>query len=222
MDGNGRWAKQKGLSRVRGHQSGAKVVNEIVREAAKIGIKQLTLYAFSQENWKRPKYEIGFLMRLLNKYIRKEEKEIMDNNIRFTTIGRIEEFPKKTQELIKEITAKSSTNTGMKLCLALNYGARAELVDAAKKIAQEVKEGKIKPEDITNETLQQHLYDPQMPDPDLLIRTSGEYRLSNFLLYQIAYTEFYITPVLWPDFTVKHFHEAIEEYNRRERRFGGI
>ena len=218
MDGNGRWAKGRGFSRVKGHEKGAQVVNEIVREAAKIGIKWLTLYAFSSENWKRPKYEISFLMRLLDKYLIREEPEIMGNNIRFATIGRIKDFPKKTQELIKQLKDRSSSNTGLTLCLALNYGARSEIVDAVKKICA----NGIDLKTINEETVKRYFYDPQMPDPDLLIRTGGEYRLSNFLLYQMAYTEFYITPTYWPDFTIGHFHKAIGEFDQRERRFGGI
>ncbi|MEW6027516.1 MAG: isoprenyl transferase [Planctomycetota bacterium] len=218
MDGNGRWAKERGLSRVKGHEKGAQVVNEIVREAAKTGVRRLTLYAFSSENWKRPRYEINFLMRLLNRYLIREEPEIMSNNIRFTTIGRTTDFPKKTLDLIKEITAKSSSNTGLTLCLALNYGSRSEIIDAVKKICT----NGVDPQTIDEETIKRYFYDPDMTDPDLLIRTGGEYRLSNFLLYQMAYTEFYITPTYWPDFTIEHFHKAIEEYNSRERRFGGI
>ena len=226
MDGNGRWAKERGLSRVKGHEKGAKVVNEIVREAAKTGIKWLTLYAFSSENWKRPKYEISFLMRLLNRYLIQEEAEIMGNNIRFATIGRTGDFPKKTQDLIKRITAKSSSNTGLTLCLALNYGSRSEIIDAVKKLCEHYSdrdsENGIDLKTVNEETIKRYFYDPDMPDPDLLIRTGGEYRLSNFLLYQMAYTEFYITPVYWPDFSVEHFYKAIEEFNGRERRFGGI
>ena len=218
MDGNGRWAKDRGLSRVKGHEKGAQVVNEIVREAAKIGIKWLTLYAFSSENWKRPKYEISFLMRLLDKYLIREEPEIMGNNIRFATIGRIKDFPKKTQELIKQLKDRSSSNTGLTLCLALNYGARSEIIDAVKKICEKG----IDPKTINEDTINRYFYDSSMPDPDLLIRTGGEYRLSNFLLYQMAYTEFYITPTYWPDFTTGHFHKALGEFNQRERRFGGI
>ncbi|MFH0888926.1 MAG: isoprenyl transferase [Planctomycetota bacterium] len=222
MDGNGRWAREKGFSRVKGHEKGAQVVNEIIREAAKIHLKRLTLYAFSSENWKRPRYEINFLMRLLNKYLIKEEKEIMENNIRFTTIGRTESFPNKTRELIDQLTKKSSSNTGLTLCLALNYGARSEIVDATKKICQAFMGKKVALDDINEETFKKYFYDPDMTDPDLLIRTGGEYRLSNFLLYQMAYTEFYITTTYWPDFTTEHFHKTIEEYNHRERRFGGI
>ena len=222
MDGNGRWAREKGFSRVKGHEKGAQVVDEIVREAAKIHLHRLTLYAFSSENWKRPGYEINFLMRLLNKYLIREEKEIMENNIRFTTIGRTESFPPRTRELITQLTKKSSSNTGLTLCLALNYGSRSEIVDALHKIWQAFIEKKVALRDINEETLKKYFYAPDMPDPDLLIRTGGEYRLSNFLLYQMAYSEFYITPVYWPDFTIEHFHKAIEEYNHRERRFGGI
>jgi undecaprenyl diphosphate synthase len=222
MDGNGRWAREKGFSRVKGHEKGAQVVNEIVRESAKIKLHYLTLYAFSSENWKRPRYEINFLMRLLNKYLIREEKEIMDNNIRFTTIGRTESFPTKTRELIQQLTAQSASNTGLTLCLALNYGARSEIVDAVRKVCLAVTDKKVSLNDINEETLKKYFYDPNMADPDLLIRTGGEYRLSNFLLYQMAYSEFYITPVYWPDFTIEHFHKAIEDFKQRERRFGGI
>jgi undecaprenyl diphosphate synthase len=222
MDGNGRWAKSRGLSRVKGHEAGAEVVDKIIRKSAKIGLKRLTLYAFSSENWKRPKYEIVFLIKLLNRYLIKKEPEIMKNNIKFTTIGQTDKFPRKTQELIKKLTTKSASNTGLTLCLALNYGARSEIIDAVKKVSWALIDRKIKIDDINENSIREYFYDREMPDPDLLIRTGGEYRLSNFLLYQSAYTELYITPVYWPDFTVEEFHSAIEEFSRRERRFGAV
>ncbi len=222
MDGNGRWARRKGFMRFRGHREGAESVREITRECAKKHLKQLTLYAFSQENWKRPQREINLLMKLLKEFLIKERKEINDNNIRLTAIGRVHELPDDAQRELAITMEGSKNNTGMILCLALNYGGRAEIVDAAKQIAKDVRTGKLGLDEITEETFKQYLYMRDMPDPDLLIRTGGEMRVSNFLLWEISYTELWVTPVLWPDFKKAHLEEAIKDYQRRERRFGGI
>jgi undecaprenyl diphosphate synthase len=222
MDGNGRWAKKRGLTRIRGHIEGVKSVREITEECASRHIEQLTLYAFSSENWSRPRLEIELLMRLLNRYLVKERKTIMDNNIRFTVIGRIEGLPLDVQKEIATEIELSKNNTGMTLCLALNYGGRSEIVDAARRLAQKVQEGKLLPEDINEETLKENMYTAGMRDPDLLIRTGGEMRVSNFLLWEISYTELWVTPLYWPDFHKEHLEQAIRDYANRERRYGGL
>ncbi|MBM4055928.1 MAG: isoprenyl transferase [Planctomycetes bacterium] len=222
MDGNGRWARQQKLLRIRGHEAGAESVREITRECAKKHIKQLTLYAFSQENWKRPKREIALLMKLLKNFLISERGEIRENNIRLTAIGRIEELPEFVQKELAISMEQSKMNTGMVLCLALNYGGRSEIIDATKKIAGELKDGKLKPEEITEESFKKYLYMPDMSDPDLLIRTGGEMRVSNFLLWEISYTELWVTDMYWPDFRKSHLEEALEEYAKRERRYGGL
>jgi undecaprenyl diphosphate synthase len=222
MDGNGRWARERGLPRIRGHREGVNSVREITRECAKLGIRQLTLYAFSAENWKRPKSEVNFLMRMLRRFLIAERKEIMENDIRLTAIGRIHELPKAVQAELGKTREMSADNKGMTLCLALNYGGRTEIVDAVAAIAKEVSEGKRQPKDVSEDTISAHLYTAGMPDPDLLIRTSGEMRVSNFLLWQISYTELYVTPLCWPDFRKPQLMEAIADYQKRERRFGAI
>jgi len=222
MDGNGRWARRRGFARFRGHRAGAESVREITRECAKKHLKQLTLYAFSQENWKRPQREINLLMRLLKDFLIKERKEINDNNIRLTAIGRISELPEDVQKELAITMELSKNNTGMVLCLALNYGGRAEIVDVTREIAKDVRNGKINLDEITEDTFKKHLYMRDMPDPDLLIRTGGDMRVSNFLLWEISYTELWVTPVCWPDFIKAHLEEAIKDYARRERRFGGL
>ena len=222
MDGNGRWARQRGLIRIRGHEKGTESVREITRECAKKHLKQLTLYAFSSENWKRPKREVNLLMKLLKEYLIKERKEIEENNIRLTAIGRINELPEDVQRELAISMEESKNNTGMVLCLALNYGGRTEIVDAAKEIMRKVKEGKLRLDEITEETFREHMYMPDMPDPDLLIRTGGEMRISNFLLWEVSYAELWVTPVYWPDFRKTHLEEAIRDYANRERRFGGL
>jgi len=222
MDGNGRWARQRGLIRIRGHEKGTESVREITRECAKKHLKQLTLYAFSSENWKRPKREVNLLMKLLKEYLIKERKEIEENNIRLTAIGRINELPEDVQRELAISMEESKNNTGMVLCLALNYGGRTEIVDAAKKIMRKVKEGKLRLDEITEETFREHMYMPDMQDPDLLIRTGGEMRISNFLLWEVSYAELWVTPVYWPDFRKTHLEEAIRDYANRERRFGGL
>ncbi|KKO18018.1 MAG: di-trans,poly-cis-decaprenylcistransferase [Candidatus Brocadia sp.] len=222
MDGNGRWARQRGLVRIRGHKEGVESVREITRECAKKHIRQLTLYAFSQENWKRPRREVNLLMKLLKDFLIGERGEIEENNIRLTAIGRISGLPEDVQRELAISIEESKDNTGMVLCLALNYGGRSEIVDAAKNIARSVKAGKMGLEEITEETFRRFLYTSEMTDPDLLIRTGGEMRVSNFLLWEISYTELWVTPVCWPDFRKRHLDEAIQEYARRERRFGGL
>ena len=222
MDGNGRWARQQGLARIRGHKQGVEPVREISRECAKKNIQQLTLYAFSLENWKRPQREINFLMRLLKEFLISERKEVEENNIRLTAIGRIQGLPEDIQKELALSIEKSRKNTGMILCLALNYGGRAEIVDAAQAIARDVKNGKINIGEIDEETFKHYLYMKNMPDPDLLIRTGGDMRVSNFLLWEISYAELWITPVCWPEFRKEHLEVALNDYRRRERRFGGL
>ncbi len=222
MDGNGRWAKGRGLSRIRGHVKGVDAVREITTECAKRHIEQLTLYAFSKENWSRPKYEIEILMRLLKRYLVRERPTILENNIRFTVIGQIEGLPKNIQREIETNIEESKSNTGTILCLALNYGGRAEIVDAAKALAADVVNGRLSINEIDEDVFKHHLYTSGMSDPDLLIRTGGDMRISNFLLWEISYAELWITPVCWPDFKKEHLLEAIKAYSQRERRFGGL
>jgi len=219
MDGNGRWAEQKGLSRVDGHNAGSASVREVVEAAAQLGINVLTLYAFSRENWKRPKQEVGQLWRLLREYLGKEDKLLIENDIRLRIIGRREGIPRPVIRELERVEALTRTNGRMTLAVALNYGGRSEIVDAARRILEE---GRIAPGALDEEKFAAHLYTEGIPDPDLLIRTSGELRVSNFLLWQIAYTEIYVTPVLWPDFRKRHLLEAVLEYQKRERRFGDI
>lgn len=221
MDGNGRWARQKAMNRVTGHEEGTESVRVVVRTSREIGIKYLTLYAFSEENWKRPKYEITALMAILKRFLKSELKEMQENGIRFIPIGRTHKLPEDVRNLIEETMAKTSGNTNMTLALALSYGGRQEIYDAVQKIAKRIVSGDIQPSDINEELISDFLYTAGMPDPDLLIRTSGECRISNFLLWQIAYTEIYITPTLWPDFRKEEYLKAIEEYQKRDRRFGG-
>lgn len=222
LDGNGRWAKQRGLTRIKGHTKGADTVTQITQHCAKKKVKQLTFYTFSQENWKRPKLEIRFLMRLITKYLIKERKNIEENNIRLTAIGRIDGLPENVRKELAISIEESKNNTGMVLCLALNYGGRSEIVDAAKKIAREVSSGRLDVEEITEESFNNYLYMPNMSDPDLLIRTGGEIRISNFLLWEISYTELWFTKTCWPDFSKEELDEAIKDYGCRERRFGGV
>ena len=221
MDGNGRWAKKRGLNRIKGHQKGADAVKEIVQTSNEIGVSWLTLYAFSEENWKRPKAEVKLLMNLLKKYLKRELKEMLDNGIRLQTIGRIEKLPAGIRKILLESIEQTATNNKMVLTLALSYGGKQEIVDAVKKIGKQIEKGEITSDDISEKTITHYLYAAGMPDPDLLIRTSGEYRISNFLLWQIAYTEIYITPILWPDFNRREYLLAIEDFRKRERRFGG-
>ncbi len=222
MDGNGRWAKKHGWRRVLGHQNGAESVRQITRECARLGVKRLTLYAFSADNWKRPEREVNFLMKLLRRYLVDERDEIMDNNIRFTAIGRLEKLPEDVRRELDGTIAMSRSNSGMVMCLALSYGARQELVDAIRRIADDVKAGRLDPATIDEDAVSKRLYAPEAEDPDLLIRTGGDVRVSNFLLWQISYTELFVTPVMWPEFTRGHLHEAILDYSRRDRRYGQI
>jgi undecaprenyl diphosphate synthase len=222
MDGNGRWASQRGLARVEGHLRGVQSVRATVEEGCRLGIEQLTLYCLSVENWKRPRAELDFLMTLLQKYLIEERAEILEQNIRFTTIGRRTELPADVLHEIDENIRLSRDNTGMVLCLAINYGGRTELVDAARVLARRVLEGKLDPDAIDEETLAGALYTAGMPDPDLLIRTAGEMRVSNYLLWQISYAELWVTDKCWPDFDRETFHEALRDYAGRERRFGGL
>lgn len=220
MDGNGRWARKRTLNRVRGHEEGAESVRHIVRTSREIGIEWLTLYAFSEENWKRPRHEVQALMHLLKRFLRDELREMLENGIRFQTIGRIEKLPADVRKALEETEEKTGRNGDMVLTLALSYGGRQEICDAVSRLAARIQSGDMKPEDISERSISAALYTAGIPDPDLLIRTSGECRISNFLLWQIAYTEIYITPVLWPDFRKEAYLEAIAEYQRRERRFG--
>ncbi len=220
MDGNGRWAKQKGMLRAIGHENGTKAVRTTVESCAKLGIENLTLYAFSTENWNRPKLEVDTLMKLLVSSLKKEINTLLDNNIKLNAIGNLSLLPKKVSKELQEVINLTSKNTHMNLTLALSYGSREELVTAVKEISNKVKNNIISEESIDQSVINKHLYTNNLPDVDLLIRTSGEQRISNFLLWQIAYAELYFTPVLWPDFTEQHLSEAIIEYQKRERRFG--
>jgi undecaprenyl diphosphate synthase len=223
MDGNGRWAGQRSLKRFLGHQQGAKTVQEVTETAARIGLPWLTLYAFSLENnLRRPKSEVSFLMRLLRSYLENNVQRMLDNNVRLKYIGRTHELPPEVQEKMRWAEQATARNTGTTLTLALNYGGRSELVDAFRGLAAEMKHKHINPEHITEEDIHRHLYTAHMPDPDLLIRTSGEMRLSNYLLWQVAYTEIFVTERLWPDFRGLHLLEAIADFQRRERRYGGL
>lgn len=220
MDGNGRWAKQKGKLRVFGHKNGVKSVQEIVEAAAELGIKNLTLYTFSTENWNRPKKEVDILMGLLVSSLRKELKTLIKNNIKLQTLGKLDRLPKKVVKELKEVIEKTKNNTRLTLNLALNYGSREEIVNAIKIISKKVVNNDISIEEIDENVINNHLYTVTLPDVDFLIRTSGEKRISNFLLWQIAYAELYFTDTLWPDFKKEHFFQAIKEYQLRERRFG--
>lgn len=220
MDGNGRWAKKQGMMRIFGHESAMKAVRQTVEYCVENNIGYLTLYAFSTENWNRPAIEVNALMELLVKFLKKESKSLNENNIRLKTIGRLDHFPKKAKETLLETIDKLKNNTGLTLTLALGYGAREELSTAIKNIATDVKNGVISAENINESVINSYLYTHDLPDVDLLIRTSGEYRISNFLLWQIAYAELYFTDVLWPDFNKNHLNEAILNYQKRERRFG--
>lgn len=222
MDGNGRWAKERGWIRLKGHEQGAGSVQESLDACLEAGVEYLTLYAFSSENWKRPKLEVQGLMTLLEHYLGNKIEEMNQNGIRFNAIGRLSELPPAIQKRLQKAIDATAHNSKLTLTLALNYGARAEIVDATKAIARKVQQGILSLEQITEETISHHLYTTSMPDPDLFIRTSGEYRISNFLLWQLSYTELYITPKLWPDFKKADLLAAIEEFKKRERRFGAL
>lgn len=220
MDGNGRWAKQKGRLRAFGHENGTKSVRQTVEACAELGIENLTLYAFSTENWNRPKLEVQTLMKLLVSSLKKEIKTLQENHIKLQAIGALNQLPKKVNDELNYVIEKTKDNNRMTLTLALSYGSREELINSIKNISLKVKNNIISPEKIDESVINEHLYTQNLPDVDLLIRTSGEQRISNFLLWQIAYAELYFTPVLWPDFTKQHLYEAIIEYQNRERRFG--
>ncbi|MEO0088994.1 MAG: isoprenyl transferase [candidate division WOR-3 bacterium] len=218
MDGNGRWAKKRNLPRYFGHRAGVDSVREVVRNCAKLGIKYLTLFVFSTENWERPKREVNALMGLLKKLLKSEAKELNENNVRVKAIGQIEKLPKDVKKNLEELIELTRNNTGLTLVLSLSYGGRQEILDAIKKILKK----NLEPEKLNEEEFRKFLYDPEIPDPDLLIRTGGEYRISNFLLFQSAYTEFYFTKTLWPDFREKDLLLAIEDYQKRKRKFGRV
>ncbi|MBW1817817.1 MAG: isoprenyl transferase [Deltaproteobacteria bacterium] len=220
MDGNGRWAKKRGMNRVRGHRRGADKVREVVRASREIGIEWLTLYAFSEENWKRSKPEIAALMTLLRQFLESERREMLDNGIRLRTIGRTERLPDKTHRTLIDAIQQTAAGKHMTLTLALSYGGRQEMADAVRQIAKKLENGDLNSADISEALISSHLYAPDMPDPDLLIRTSGENRISNFLLWEIAYSELYFTPTLWPDFSREEYFAAIKDYQARDRRFG--
>lgn len=222
MDGNGRWARRRGLRRVRGHRAGSDVVRAMTTECARLKLERLTLYAFSSENWKRPQREIDYLMNLLGEFVVGERPTIMENDVRLRAMGRLGDLPPAVRERLDETIAMSAGNSGLILTLCLSYGGRAEIVDAARRIAEDAAAGRLKPEDVDEDAVRARLYEPEMSDPDLLVRTGGEMRISNYLLWRIAYSELFVTPILWPDFTVADFHEALAEFARRERRYGGL
>ena len=220
MDGNGRWAVERGYPRFRGHQKGADRIRDVIEAATEIGIPYLTLYAFSKENWVRPKEEVDFLMELLSRYLDQELAKMKENKIRFNVIGSREDLNTEIQKKIDRNMKETASHTKLVLTLALSYSGRAEIVDACRKIARKVKAGELSPEAVDETTLQQALYTADLPDPDFLIRTSGELRVSNFLLWQISYAEIYVTEKLWPDFSKDEFRKALEAYQKRKRRFG--
>jgi undecaprenyl diphosphate synthase len=222
MDGNGRWARAQGKERVEGHTRGARSVDEVTEECCRLGIGQLTLYCLSSENWKRPKPELDFLMALLKQYLQGERQKILDQNIRFAVIGQREGLPDEVLAEIDENVRLTRANTGLMLCLAINYGSRAEIADTLRHLARRVERGELRPAEITEETISRSLYTGGMPDPDLLIRTAGEMRVSNYLLWQISYAELWVTPKFWPEFDAPLLHEALRDFARRERRFGGL
>ncbi|WP_437229546.1 isoprenyl transferase [Planctomicrobium sp. SH661] len=222
MDGNGRWAQARGLPRIEGHRRGVQSVRAVVEECARMGLEQLTLYCFSSENWKRPRIELDLLMSLLQRFVVAERDEIMRQDIRFCTIGRTDRISPRILNEVNQTIQLSRNNPGMRLCLALDYGARDEMVFAVRQIAERVQSGELSPSDITEETISQHLYTAGMVDPDLVIRTAGEMRISNFLLWQISYAELWVTETAWPDFRQPELISALRDYGARERRFGGL
>ncbi len=222
MDGNGRWAKQRNQPRIVGHRAGARSVREVVNECNRLGIRYLTLYSFSTENWKRPDDEIRGLMDLCVEYLVKERRELAENNIRFLQIGRREGLPAAVLDELDQTTAMTRTGTGLTLCLALNYSSRTEITDAMRSIALDVQAGRLDPDAIQEATISERLYTAGLPDPDLLVRTAGELRVSNYLLWQISYAEIHVTDVFWPDFRIDDLHRALRDYASRDRRFGGI
>jgi undecaprenyl diphosphate synthase len=222
MDGNGRWASERGLPRYEGHRAGMKAVREAVEGAIEVGIEYLTLFAFSQENWQRPRREIAFLMSLLERYAQSECQDLVDNGVQVHVIGELERLEAGARRAIDMITSATREGKRLQLIVAISYGARGELVRAAQRLAQRVSAGELKPQQIDEAVFASELYTGRWPDPDLLVRTSGEYRISNFMLWQLAYTELFTTPVLWPDFTREHLFEAVLEFEQRDRRFGRV
>jgi undecaprenyl diphosphate synthase len=222
MDGNGRWASERGLPRIRGHEEGAESVRTVLRTCGEWGVQYLTLYAFSTENWKRPKAEVTALMKLLERFLRKEAAELMERNVRLQAIGRLTDLPESCQRELHRVIELTSRNTSTTLILALSYSGRLEIIDAVRSLVRDVKDGHLDEAMIDPEVFSKHLYTRYYPDPDLLIRTSGEMRVSNFLLWQLSYTEIYVTKKLWPDFRKPELLEAIEDYSKRQRRYGGL
>ena len=222
MDGNGRWAKERGLPRIEGHRTGADVVRMVLEVAGELGIPYLTLYAFSSENWKRPSDEVAALMLLLEEYLERQTKELNEKNVRLHAIGRLRDLPESCQATLRRSIQETAGNTGTNLVLALSYGGREEIVDAVKGVMQDVNAGKLREEELVPETFGRYLYTAEIPDPDLMIRTSGEMRISNFLLWQLSYAELVVVKKYWPEFTREDFLAALEEYAGRERRFGGL
>lgn len=222
MDGNGRWAKARGLPRREGHRAGAEAVREAVEACQELGVDYLTLYAFSSENWNRPKAEVTALMALLERFLKTKAREIGEKDVRLKAIGRLDMLPKSTRCELDEVINKTAQNKGLTLILALSYGSREELVDTTRAIAQKVKSGELEVGNIDNALISKHLYTSETPDPDLLIRTSGEFRISNFLLWQLSYSEIFMSQKNWPDFRKADFHEAMQDYSRRNRRFGRV
>ena len=222
MDGNGRWAKKRSLPRIRGHRAAVKTVRDIVEFSGEIGIQYLTLYAFSVENWQRPKSEVNALMRLLRQYLQKERSRLMENKVRLMAVGRTDALHSEVREELHKTVELTRDNDGLTLLLALSYGGRTEIVDAARECARRALRGDLSPDEIDEQLFSRFLYTKDVPDPDLLIRSGGEYRISNFLLWQISYCEIWVTPVLWPDFRREHFAQALKEFAARERRYGGV
>lgn len=222
MDGNGRWANEHGLPRLKGHQEGTQSVLAVLRAAKETGVKYLTLYAFSTENWKRPKEEVDGLMTLLASFMQKHSRELLKNKIRLRVMGELDRLPKTVQAGLRKLMEQSAKDYERTLIVALSYGSRKEIAEAAKAIARKAATGELDPETVTEETVAQHLYLPDVPDPELMIRTSGEFRLSNFLLWQLSYAELYVTETYWPDFREKEFFQALESFGQRGRRFGGV
>jgi undecaprenyl diphosphate synthase len=222
MDGNGRWAKKRLLNRVKGHEKGSDTVRNIVRTCRELGIRYLTLYAFSTENWQRPKSEVEALMTLLKRFLKSEKSEMLENDIRLRVIGQVDRLPADVRIAVEETMAATRGNRGMDLILALSYGGRTEIVDMVRAVADKVSQGRIDPKAINAETIADHLYTREIPDPDILIRTSGEMRISNFLLWQIAYAEIFITPTLWPDFSKDELLQILKDFQGRERRYGKV
>ncbi|MBB6449278.1 undecaprenyl diphosphate synthase [Geomicrobium halophilum] len=222
LDGNGRWARKRGMPRNVGHREGMKTIHRITESANEMGVKVLTLFAFSTENWVRPKTEVDFILRLPERFLTSELPKLQANNVQVRLMGAVDELPAHTKKAVDRVAEETAGNDGIMLNLALNYGGRSDIVRAAKKVCEQVQQGNFRPGDINEEMISEHLFTKELPDPDLLIRTSGELRLSNFMLWQMAYSEFWFTDVLWPDFSTEDFVEAIQVYQKRKRRYGGV